>query len=108
MADIGKMAERQILKAEAEGQFDNLAGAGKPLPPNGPEDAAEAAGMRIMAEAGALPREIELRKAVKAQAEYLATLTNPDERKVAMSELAKLQMRLAIEEEARKKFYSTR
>ena len=29
------MAERQILKAQAEGQFDNLKGAGQPLNPSG-------------------------------------------------------------------------
>ncbi len=102
------LAERQIRKAQAEGQFDTLAGAGKPLPAAGDGDAAEAAGFRIMAEAGALPLEIELRKAVALQMTLLQATTDPDARKVEMARLADLQLRLAIQQEARRKFYNTR
>ncbi len=103
-----QLSERQILKTQAEGQLDHLKGAGKPLPPAGDGDAAESAGFRIMAEACALPREIELRKAVAAQANVLAATTDPEDRKREMAHLARLQLDLAIEEEARRKFYSTR
>jgi hypothetical protein len=103
-----KLSEHQIRKAQAEGQLDNLKGAGKPLPPPGHGDFAEAAGFRIMAEAGALPQEVELRKALKAQAQKLAATTDPAERKREMAAFADLQQKLAIQEEARRKFYSTR
>ncbi len=103
-----RLAERQILKAQAEGQLSNLKGAGKPLPPAGDGDAAEAAGFRTMAEAGALPLEIELRKAVEAQRARLREATDRYERKRLMADLAALQLKLAIQEEARRKFYSTR
>ncbi len=103
-----QLSERQILKAQAEGQLDHLKGVCKALPPAGDGDAAESAGFRIMAEAGALPREIELRKAVAAQAKVLAATTDPADRKREMAHLARLQLDLAIEEEARRKFYSTR
>jgi hypothetical protein len=64
----------------------------------------EAVGFRIMAEAGVLPEEIVLKKQVIAQAAHLATLTDPDARKAAMAELARLQMRQAMAEEARRAF----
>ncbi len=98
-----KLAEQQIRKAQAEGKLDNLKGAGKPLKRES-GDTADAAGYRIMAEAGALPEEIQLRKAVEAQLAHLQTLTDPAERKTAMAKLADLQMRLSIAEEARRKF----
>ncbi|WP_095595444.1 DnaJ family domain-containing protein [Actibacterium pelagium] len=103
-----ELIERQILKAKAEGQLDDLKGAGKPLPPAGHGDASEEAGFRIMAEAGALPKEVELRKALKSHAEFMQTLTDPEERKAAMAEFARLQQELNIQEEARKRYYSSR
>jgi len=51
-----------------------------------------------------LPEEITLRKQVEAQREKLAGLTDPAERKAAMAELARLEMRRSIAEEARKRF----
>jgi len=98
------MAERQILKAQAERQFDDLKGAGKPLNMAG-DGSADAIGFRIMAEAGALPREIQLRKAVEEQTRILATAPDQEGRKQAMKKLADLQLRLDIEQEARRRFY---
>lgn len=102
-----KLAERQILKAKAEGQLDNLKGEGAPLPEDVPGDAAAKVGFRIMAEAGALPREIQLRKAIEQQRLVLQTVIGQPSEKTEMAKLAELQQRLAIEEEARRKFYST-
>ena len=104
-----RLAERQILKAQAEGQLDNLPGEGKPLDTSPDPDFAQSVGYRIMAEAGALPEEIRLRKAVEAQAAALKALTedpgaDPAAVKAAMAALADLQMKLAIQEEARRKF----
>ena len=99
------LAERQILKAQAEGQLDDLKGAGKPLPPPGHGDFAEAAGFRIMAEAGAVPKEIELKKALKAKAQELQSLTDPAGRKRVMAEFAAIQQDLHTQEEARRRFY---
>ena len=78
---FGKLSEQQIRKAQAEGQLDDLKGAGKPLPAKGDGDFAEAAGFRIMAEAGALPREIELKKAIQTQAQKIQSLTDPAEKR---------------------------
>lgn len=100
------LAERQILKAQTEGQFDHLEGAGKPLTGEG-GGSVEAVGFRIMAEAGAVPREVQLRKDVEQQMRILAKTTDPEERKAQMRKLADLQLRLGIEEDARRRFFGS-
>lgn len=107
MSWLSRLTERRILKSLAEGRLQGLEGEGKPLPDRTGEayvDAGEAAGFRIMAQAGALPEEIKLKKQVAAQAEVLAGLTDPVARRAAMAELAKLQMKQSMAEEARRKF----
>jgi hypothetical protein len=56
-----ELAEHQIRKAQAEGPLDDLAGAGKPLPPRSGNEI-DAAGFRIMADVGVLPREISSKR----------------------------------------------
>ena len=101
-----RLAEHQIRKAQAEGQLDDLAGSGKPLKPQSGNEI-DGAGFRIMAEAGVIPREIELKKAIEAQRVALQAATGEGDRKREMQKLADLEMCLAIEEEARRKFYRT-
>ncbi|MEI6099731.1 MAG: DUF1992 domain-containing protein [Alphaproteobacteria bacterium] len=107
MSWLSRLVERQIAKAQAKGQLTGLPGEGRPLPDR-PGDAfvsaGDAAGFRIMAEAGVLPEEIVLKKLAAAQRAHLATLTDEAERKTAMAELARIEMRQAIAEEARRKF----
>lgn len=101
------LIERQILKAQAEGKLTGLEGEGKPLPDHPEEtyiDTADAVGHRIMAEAGALPEEVLLKRQVAAAREAVQQAT-PDARKAAMARLADLEMRLAIAQEARRKFF---
>ncbi len=106
---LDKITERLMRRAEAEGKLSGLSGEGKPLPDR-PGDAlidpGDAVGFRIMAESGVLPEEITLKKAVAAQKARLSTLTDPDARRAAMAELARLMQRQAIAEEARRKFLS--
>ena len=107
MSLLSRLAERQIQKARLKGQLQGLEGEGKPLPDR-PGDAfvsaGDAAGFRIMAEAGVLPEEITLKKRVAAQRAVLAGLTDEGERKAAIAELARLEMLQAIAEESRRKF----
>ncbi len=98
-----KLAEHQIRKAEAEGQLDHLKGAGKPLKPESGESA-DAAGFRIMAEAGVLPREIQLRKERDALLEQIRAAEDDAARKALQKTLADVQLRLDIEQEARRKY----
>ena len=107
MSWLNKLAERQIAKARAEGKLDHLEGEGKPLADHTADafvTPGDAMGFRIMAEAGVLPEEITLKKQADAQRAHLATLTDPADRKAAMAELARIEMRQAIAEEARRKF----
>ncbi len=107
MSWLNRLAEGQIAKARAEGKLRGLPGEGRPLP-DYTADAfttpGDAMGFRIMAEAGVLPEEITLKKQAAAQRAHLATLTDPAARKEAMAELAQLELRQAIAEEARRKF----
>lgn len=100
------LAEHQIQKARAEGQLDNLKGQGKPLRPR-PGGDIVSVGMGIMADAGVVPREIQLKKALEAKQAELQAEADPAAKKTIMREMADLQMRLAIEQEARRKFYRT-
>lgn len=110
MSWLNRLAERQIAKARAKGELQGLKGEGEPLPDR-PGDACisagDAIGFRIMAEAGVLPEEITSKKQAAAQRAHLATLTDAAERKLAMAELARLEMRQAIAEEARRRFLKT-
>jgi len=86
----------KVLKAKA-----------KPLPDRSADafvDAGEAAGFRIVAQAGVVPEEIELKKKMAAHQGHLATLANGPERKEAMAELARLELQYNIAREARQKF----
>ena len=105
--DMRNLSERQILKAIAEGKLKNLEGEGKPLPDRPEEsvtDAATLAGVRIMAEAGAMPEEFQIKKRVAEIRERLAKETDPARRKPIMAELADAMLRLDIAHEARRKF----
>ena len=104
---LEKLAERRMLKARAEGKLSGLEGEGKPLPDRTGEaflDAGEAVGFRMMAAAGVLPEEIVLKKQVIAAQERLASLPEGPERTALLAEIARLQMRQAIAEEARRRF----
>ena len=102
-----RMAEHRMRKAGADGTLDGLAGAGKPLPER-PEaalvDTGTAVGHRIMAEAGALPREIALKKELLGLQERYSKEPDPDAKKALMAEMARVQMRLGMEQEARRAF----
>ena len=107
MTWLTRLIERQIQKARLKGDLENLEGEGKPLPDRTGDALVEpgvAAGFRIMAEAGVLPEEIELKKAIAAQKAHMAGITDPEIRKIEMAILAELEMKKAIAEEARRKF----
>ncbi|MBO9451502.1 DUF1992 domain-containing protein [Tropicibacter sp. R16_0] len=107
MRSFRNLIERQIKKAQAEGQLDNLPGAGKPLPDRSGEaggDAALNTAHRIMAQAGVLPEEFKIKKELDAARAEYPTLTDPAERKAAMARLADLEMRYHMAQDARRSF----
>lgn len=104
---LGKLVERQIKKAQAEGQLQGLEGEGQPLPDRSSEalsDPATAAGHRIMAQAGVLPEEFAIKKQLDTERQNYATLTDPAERKAAMARIADLEMRYSMARDARRSF----
>ena len=107
MDRLRQMIERQILKALAEGKLQGLEGEGKPLPDRSGEafvDPAEAAGYRMMAEAGAMPEEFRLKAELDAARKLYAERDDPEEKRQLMALIAELQMRHEIAREARRKF----
>ncbi len=104
MGWLDRMAERMMLKARAEGKLSGLEGEGRPLPDRPIETDATAAGFRIMAQAGVLPQEIVLKKQVIAAQARLAEMPDGPDRAPLLAEIARLQMRQAIAEEARRRF----
>lgn len=105
MRSFRNLLERQIQKAEAEGQLTDLEGAGKPLPkrPN-MEDPATAVGHSIMARAGVVPREFKLKEELEAAKRAWRQATDTDEKKRLMAEISRLELAFNIEREAYRKF----
>lgn len=101
---LSKIAAQRILAAEAEGKLSNLKGAGKAAPDRGGGDHADAVGLRMMAEAGALPEEMRLKKELAEARRVLAVAKGDAARKAASSVVADLEIRLSIQEEARRRF----
>ncbi|WP_027244373.1 DUF1992 domain-containing protein [Leisingera daeponensis] len=102
------LIERQLAKAQAEGQLQGLKGEGKPLPDRSGEahlDAGLAAGLRIMAEAGVVPEEFRLQADLDAARKDYAALTDPQARRAAMARISDLEMRRNMARDARKSFF---
>ncbi len=107
LGSLGKLVERQIKKAQAEGQLEGLEGEGQPLPDRSGEaqsDPAIAAGHRIMAQAGVLPEEFDIKKQLDAARKDYAKLTDAQARKNAMAMIADLEMRYNMARDARRAF----
>lgn len=107
LGSLGKLVERQIRKAQTEGQLNGLEGEGKPLPDRSAEaqtDPAIAAGHRIMAQAGVLPEEFGIKKELDAARRAYAALTDPEQRKATMAKIADLEMRYNMARDARRAF----
>ena len=92
----------RMARAEEEGAFDDLPGAGQPLP-EGPV-AQDAVLNKLLAEAGAVPPVVALKREIAASLERLKGLTDPADRKAEMAKLADLQMRLGLTMEAHQKW----
>lgn len=95
---IAEAAERQILEAMRRGEFDNLPGRGKPLPPDDtplmPEDLRMA--YKILKNSGHLPPEIQDRKEIATALELLQDCTDEQERYRQIRKVNYLTMKLNI------------
>ena len=100
------VTEYLVAKVKAEGLLDGYKRARKPKPPKQTDDTFLKAGYRILEETGALPREIELKKAIAEQYEKLNAAETEEQREEEFRKLAELQMVLGVEQDARRKFYT--
>lgn len=107
LRNLRQLIERQIQKAQHQGQLRGLRGEGEPLPDRSGEaylDAGEAVAYRMMAEAGALPEEFKLKAQLEAARKDWQAATDEAEKKRLMSAIADLELKYSIATEARKKF----
>lgn len=82
----------RIRKAEEEGAFENLPGAGKPLPPS--DDPENAVLNRILKDNGAVPEAVSLMREMARLREDLRETADRSERRRMMTELSMLEARL--------------
>lgn len=80
---LSKIAEERIRQAQEEGEFDNLPGKGKPLPPDDDESVPEDLRLayKILKNANCLPIEMELRKEIFSLQQLLDAATDPEIRR---------------------------
>ncbi len=88
----------KIKAAEDAGEFDNLPGAGKPLPTE--DDPQNAYLNRVMRENDAVPEFVRLSKQLEALRSQLSEMSDRTMRSQLMSEIAELEPRLALAKEA--------
>lgn len=106
MALFPLLTERRIQEAIEDGQFDRLEGAGKPLPldeAGAPDDPVTLFGYRIMAEAGAVPEELRLRRELQEARAAWRTCEDADEKARLMTRISELGMRHAMAVEQRRR-----
>lgn len=84
----------RIRAAEQEGAFDNLEGAGKPLPPC--DDPAGAVFTRILKDSGAVPEAVALTRDLARMRERLRDTPDRTARADLIREIALMETRLEI------------
>ena len=99
---LQSLIDQIVQNAERRGDFDDLPGAGKPLPHL--DDPQNAVLNRMMQEADAKSPVVVLRRQILEAQERLKTLTDASERKVEQLRLSELHTKLAIEMEAFRKY----
>ncbi|WP_300439078.1 DUF1992 domain-containing protein [uncultured Mameliella sp.] len=84
----------RITAAERDGAFDNLEGAGRPLPRHDDPDGAVMT--RILKENGAVPEAVSLTRDLASLRETLRDTADRDGRAALIREIALLETRLEI------------
>lgn len=96
------LAEQRIEAAAQSGELEGLAGEGKPLPRRDETmDVMTEVGHKIMSDAGALPREVLVKRELAAARAAYAAATDDTSRKAAMSRIAKAELAHNMAFEAR-------
>jgi DnaJ homologue, subfamily C, member 28, conserved domain len=88
------LIDQRIRAAEAMGAFDNLPGAGKPLPPG--DDPENALINRLIRENGAVPECVTLGRALRKLREDLAATGDRTMRRDILKEMSVMEARIEI------------
>lgn len=99
---LHSLIDQIVQNADRNGAFDNLPGAGEPLAQR--ENPRDAVLDRLMTEAGAKPMVLVLKESIAASKARLAPLSDEAARKAEMKILADLELRLALELEALRRY----
>ena len=98
MRFLHSLVEGRIQAAMAAGQFDNLSGAGKPLPEDDlaglPDEQRLAA--RVLRMSGYVPEEVYLLRQLEEMRGRVGEMDDGPERRRARAELLAREMKLAI------------
>jgi hypothetical protein len=99
------LAESKIRAALERGEFDDLAGHGGPLPPDGLSrvPAGLRAGVRLLRNADCLPPELEARKEAARLGALIAATGDPQERARLGRLRADAELRYALLSERRRR-----
>ena len=89
---------QRIREAEAAGEFDNLPGAGKPLPKE--DDPENALINRLIRENGAVPEFVSLSRELKKLREDLRETGDRTRRRDIMKEMSMMEARIEIARKA--------
>lgn len=92
---FASVADEKIREAMRRGEFDDLPGKGKPLPPDNMAGVPEELrlGFKMLKNAGMLPEEMLLRKEMVTLEDLLATCRDAGERVKLRRELSAKQLR---------------
>lgn len=91
----------RIAEAEARGEFDNLPGAGQPLPRL--DDPENALIDRIVKENGAVPEFVSLARELTGLRAELAAASDPDRRRDILKRIAMMDARIALARQAHRR-----
>lgn len=96
MTIVDQLAEQRIQEAYAEGAFEDLPGAGKPLPE---EDLSMVpahlrAGYKLLKNAGFVPPELEAAKTLREAEDLLEQITDPGQRQAELKRLRAMETSL--------------
>jgi hypothetical protein len=98
MDALALVAERKIREAMDRGEFDNLSGAGKPLPEEDLSGVPEELRMayKVLKNAGCLPPEVELRKEIVNLRDLVRSTEDDEGRRKRLKELQFKLMKLEM------------
>jgi hypothetical protein len=98
MDAMALVAERKIREAMARGEFDNLSGAGKPLPEEDLSGVPEELRMayKVLKNAGCLPPEVELRREIVNLRDLIRSTEDDEGRRKRLKELQFRLMKLEM------------